>query len=494
GKEGWRIFRHALGTDPTGDALVFGEGRPPEQILQADLSPDGRQLAVYVRHGVSDDKVEVWVQDLVAKGPFSPIVDDLDASFYGLMADGHLFLRTNWKAPRWRIFDINLSDLKAAARDRSRWREVVPESAAVLTDFSLVGGKIVASYLENVSSRIRVFEPSGRLAREIPLPTLGSTGDLRGSWDSDEAFYGFTSFVTPPLVYRVSVATGRQEIWQKPAVPAAGAEIEVRQVWYPSKDGTRVPMFLVMKKGAPLDGDRPTWMTGYGGFNISLSPYYDPEIALWVEAGGVFAQPNLRGGGELGEEWHRAGMLDRKQNTFDDFDAAAEWLVANRYTRPARLAIQGGSNGGLLVGAAITQRPDLFQAAIAEFPLLDMVRYHRFLVANRWIPEYGSADDEKQFQVLYRYSPYHHVVDGTKYPAVLLVTGDADTRVAPLHARKMAARLQAATASERPILLQYALKAGHSGGLSREAALAETADQMAFLFWQLGVKPLPPQP
>jgi prolyl oligopeptidase len=284
------------------------------------------------------------------------------------------------------------------------------------------------------------------------------------------------------------MATGAQSVWSQVKMPFDPASVEVKQVWYASKDGTRIPMYIAHKKGVKLDGNNPTILTGYGGFNVSLLPTSGAFSLAWIDMGGVYAQANLRGGGEFGEEWHKAGMLDKRQNVFDDFIAAAEYLIKEKYTRKEKLAIEGGSNGGLLVGAALTQRPDLFQAVICGAPLLDMVRYDKFKVAKFWVPEYGTADDPKQFQVLYKYSPYHHVEKGVKYPAVLFVTGDADTRVDPLHARKMAAMVQAATASGLPVLLRYDTKAGHSGGLPIDRQIENNADELAFLVWQLGMQ------
>jgi prolyl oligopeptidase len=289
--------------------------------------------------------------------------------------------------------------------------------------------------------------------------------------------------------YRFDVATGKQTVWSQSKVPIETEKYEVKQVWYTSKDGTRIPMFLGHAKGLRLDGSNPVFLTGYGGFNVTRTPDFNPLAAAWMIRGGVYAVANLRGGGEFGEEWHHAGMFGKKQNVFDDFIGAAEWLIQNQYTKPSRLAIGGNSNGGLLVGAALTQRPDLFAAVVCGYPLLDMVRYHKFLVAKYWVPEYGSSDDPEQFKYIYAYSPYHRVRPGTKYPAVLLISGDSDTRVDPLHARKMTALLQAATSSGRPVLLHYDTKAGHSGGTPVSKQIENLTDELAFLFWQLGLQP-----
>jgi prolyl oligopeptidase len=480
---GSRVYYHAMGTDPSKDEEIFGKGYGPTQIIGADLSEDGRYLVIIVNHGASATKSEVYIRDVEKKGPIIPIVNDVEANFSPGVAADTLYMQTNWNSPNGRILEV---DLKRPAREN--WREVIAESASVMSGFSLVGGKIFVSYLENVSMRVKAFDPSGKLVREIALPGIGSTSGMIGDWDRDEAFYTFDSFAQPTTIYRYMVSTGKQEVFARINVPIRSDQIEVKQVWYESKDKTRVPMFLVHKKGLVLDGNRPTLLYGYGGFNVTLTPSFSPRAAFWAENGGVFAMPNLRGGGEFGEKWHQAGMLDKKQNVFDDFIAAAEFLIKNKYTNPSKLAISGGSNGGLLVTAAMTQRPELFQAVVCGYPLIDMVRYHKFLVARFWVPEYGSSEDPAQFKYIHAYSPYHRVKPGTKYPAVLFITGDADTRVDPLHARKMTALVQAATGSDRPVLLHYDTKAGHSGGVPVSKQIEDLTDEMSFLFWQLGVK------
>jgi prolyl oligopeptidase len=393
-------------------------------------------------------------------------------------------MQTNWQAPNGRVLAV---DLKNPARDK--WKEVVPAGKTAIQGVSTAGGRLFVRYLENVLPHIRIFDPQGKPQGEIAFPSIGSASGLRGSWDKNEAFFTFTSFVTPPTIYRYDIAKGTREVWAKENVPVASHRFEVKQVKYASKDGTLIPMFLVHKKDIKFDGSSPALLTGYGGFNLSQTPGFSARAALWVEKGGVYALPNLRGGGEFGEDWHKAGMLAKKQNVFDDFIGAAEWLVKNGYTSPSRLAISGGSNGGLLVGAALTQRPDLYAAVVCFYPLLDMVRYHKFLVAGYWVPEYGSGDNPEQFPFIYAYSPYHHVKAGTKYPAVLFVTGDSDTRVAPLHARKMAALLQASNGGDRPILLHYDTKAGHSGGSTPVTKrIEELTDELSFLFAETAVK------
>jgi prolyl oligopeptidase len=479
--DGSRVYYHAMVADPFSDVELFGKGYGPDKGIEADLSEDGRYLLIQVWYGSANMKSEVYYQDVVEKGPIMPVVNEIEARFYGQVAENYLFLQTNWNAPNGRILRVDLTNPA-----RENWQEIITECDAVLEDFSLSGGKLIVTYTRNVSSQIKVYEPDGKYIRDIELPAIGSARAY-GWWDSNEAFLTFRSFHIPPIIYRYDIDKDIKEVWWQSKVPIDSNMFEVKQVWYQSKDGTKVPMFIVHAKGLKLDGQNPTLLTGYGGFNASLTPWFSDEATLWIEAGGVYAQPNLRGGGEFGEEWHKAGMLDKKQNVFDDFIAAAEWLIANGYTSPAKLAISGGSNGGLLVGAALTQRPELFKAVVCTYPLLDMVRYHKFLVAKFWVSEYGSAEDPNQFKYLYAYSPYHNVKDKTEYPAVLFITGDLDTRVDPLHARKMAALLQSATNSHKPVLLQYHTKAGHSGGRPTSKQIEDMTDKVSFLFWQLGV-------
>ena len=484
-KDGPIVRYHAMGTDPASDPEVFGKGYGPDKGIDIALSPEGRYLALTVSHGSAADRTEIYVQNLEKKGPIVPVVNDLAARFLGAVAGDTLYIQTNWEAPRGRIMAVGLAD--GVPSDRQRWREVVAQREAVIEAFVPACGRLLVSTLENASSRLLMFGPSGEDAREIPLEGIGSVAGLTGRWEGTEFFFGFSSFHVPFTIHRYDVASSKQEMWWRVRIPVRSSRFETKQVWFNSKDGTRVPMFVVHEKGIKLDGTRPALLTGYGGFNISETPYFSSYNALWIEQGGVLALPNLRGGGEFGEEWHRAGMLDKKQNTFDDFIAAAEWLIKNGYTSPARLAIRGGSNGGLLVGAALAQRPELFRAVICTYPLLDMLRFHKFLVAQFWVSEYGSSDDPGQFDTIRAYSPYHNIVKGTKYPAVLFVTGDSDTRVAPLHARKMTALLQAATGSDRPVMLRYDTKAGHVGADPVGKKIEEITDEISFLLWQMGL-------
>lgn len=483
GEEGSRLYYHAMGSDPAKDKLLFGQGYGPGNRIAINLSEEGHYLLIHVLHGWAAN-TEIYVQDVAQQGPVTPIVNDLKARFSGQIGGDTLYLDTNWNAPNGRVLAV---DLKNPGREH--WREVIPEGDSVIDGVQPIGGRLFVEYLENVRSVVKVFDTEGKRIRDIAFPALGTVSGLSGRWGSPEVFYGFTSYHIPTTFYRYDAARGSQDVWSQLKVPVDTSQFTVRQVWYESKDRTLVPMFLVHKKGIRLDASNPTLLTGYGGFNLSLTPSYSSLAVAWVESGGVFARPNLRGGGEFGEKWHKAGMREKKQNVFDDFIGAAEWLIDNGYTSPEKLAIRGGFNGGLLVGAALTQRPELFRAVVCLYPLLDMVRYHKFLVARFWVPEFGSAEDPEQFKYLLKYSPYHNVKPGTKYPAVLFITGDADTHVAPLHARKMAPLVQSATASDRPVLLRYDTKAGHIGAAPVGKQIEDLTDELTFLFWQLGVSP-----
>lgn len=480
--QGSRLYYHAMGTQPSADKELFGRGYGPTQGVGASLSEDGHWLVIEVTDGVPTKKTELYVEDAARQGPIQTILKE-DAEFDANLAGDALLLNTNWNAPNRRVLRV---DLNNPARDR--WKVVVPESSQAIVGASAVGGRLFVSYLDNVVTRIKQFDADGKYLGDVKLPGIGSAFGPSGRWEDDEAFFTFTSFVEPATSYRYTVPTGKQEVWFRPKIPIQAEDFEVKQVWYNSKDGTRVPMFVAHRKGLTLDGNRPTLLTGYGGFNISETPSFSPFAAVWTEMGGVFALPNLRGGGEFGEAWHKAGMFEKKQNVFDDFIAAAEFLTRNQYTKPAKLAILGGSNGGLLMGAMMTQRPDLFGAIVCGAPLLDMLRYHKMLVGAWWAAEYGSADDPKQFEYLLKYSPYHNVHKGTQYPAIMFVSGDSDTRVDPSHARKMTALMQAASASDNPIMLRYDTKGGHSGIGSVSKAIDQNVDEMSFLASRVGVK------
>jgi len=492
-----KVFFHQVGSDPAKDPLIFDERPNPQDIPNVTLSEDDRWLLINVEHGWT--KTEMFLQDLHTKNPPLEITTGKDFLYGGEFFQGKLYITTNEDAPHYRVFVADATNAK-----RENWKELIPATDAVLQDASVTGGKIFAQYEHNATSELKLFALDGKKISDISLPAIGDVFSASGRYDRNEIFFGFQSFTVPPSIYRVDL-TGtpltvndstalKGSLWAKVDAPSIDpSAFEVQQVWYTSKDGTRVPMFVVHKKGIEKNGKNPTLLTGYGGFNISLKPTFNRSMYLWMEHGGIYAVANLRGGSEFGEDWHRAGMLEKKQNVFDDFIAAGEYLIAQKYTDKNHLAIQGGSNGGLLMGAMITQRPDLFRAVVCAVPLLDMLRYQNFQIAKLWIPEYGSSDDPKQFETLYAYSPYHHVKAGQEYPAILFMTGDTDTRVDPMHAKKMAALMQAkaknGASPTRPILLRIETKAGHGQGKPVTKQIEESTDMYSFLFWQLGVKP-----
>jgi prolyl oligopeptidase len=481
------VFYHALGADPAQDPLIFGEGLDPQWWPDVSLSDDGRWLLIDVGDGLT--KTEMYLQDLQSKNPPVKITAGKDFLYSADFLQGKLYITTNEDAPHYRVFVADAANPK-----RANWKEIIPQSDAVLQNASVTGGKLLAQYEHNATSELKLFGLDGKKLADISLPALGAVFDASGRYDRNEIFFGFQSFTVPPSIYRVDLTDVKSALWAKVDAPSIDpAAYDVQQVWYTSKDGTKVPMFVVSKKGIEKNGKNPTLLTGYGGFNVSMTPAFSRSMYLWMEHGGIYAVANLRGGAEFGEDWHRAGMLEKKQNVFDDFIAAGEYLIAQKYTDRDHLAISGGSNGGLLMGAMITQRPDLFRAVVCSVPLLDMLRYQNFKIARLWIPEYGSAEDAKQFDWLYAYSPYHHVKPGVEYPAILFMTGDTDTRVDPMHAKKMAALMQAeaknGASRERPILLRIDIKAGHGQGKPVTKQIEESTDMYSFLFWQLGMKP-----
>jgi prolyl oligopeptidase len=481
------VFYHALGADPAQDPLIFGVGLDPQWWPDVNLSDDGRWLLINVGEGWT--KTEMYLQDLQSKNPPLEITTGKDFLYDADFFEGKLYITSNEDAPHYRVFVADAANPK-----RENWKELIPQSDAVLQSANVTGGKLLVQYQHNATSELKLFGLDGKKLADISLPAIGDVFGASGKYDRNEIFFGFQSFTVPPSVYRVDLTDVKSALWAKVDAPSIDpSAYDVQQVWYSSKDGTKVPMFVVSKKGIEKNGKNPTLLTGYGGFNISLTPAFSRSMYLWMEHGGIYAVANLRGGAEFGEDWHRAGMLEKKQNVFDDFIAAGEYLIAQKYTDKDHLAIQGGSNGGLLMGAMITQRPDLFRAVVCQVPLLDMLRYQNFQIAKLWIPEYGSADDAKQFEWLYAYSPYHHVKAGQEYPAILFMTGDTDTRVDPMHAKKMAALMQAeaknGASRQRPILLRIDIKAGHGQGKPVAKQIEESTDMYSFLFWQLGVKP-----
>ena len=480
------VFYHELGTNPDTDTKIFGEGRDPEDWPSVSLDNDGRLLLITVAQGWT--KSELFLMDIKKGTPPTRITTGKNFLYGASAYNGRLYITTNEDAPRYRVFVA-----EAGNYERDDWNEIIPQTGSVLQGVGVWGGKLFAQYEQNATSQLKIFNIDGTLLKDLALPALGTVFGSDGKWDRDEIFYGFLSFTVPPTVYRYDLKTGATTQWAKVDAPSIDpSAYEVNQEWYHSKDGTRVPMFVVNKKGVKKDGHNPTLLTAYGGFNVSLTPSFSRTAYLWMEHGGVYAVANLRGGAEFGEDWHRAGMLDKKQNVFDDMIAAAEHLIAEKYTDKDHLAIQGGSNGGLLMGAMITQKPDLFRAVVCQVPLLDMLRYQNFQIAKLWIPEYGSSDNPDQFKWLYAYSPYHHVKAGTEYPAILFMTADSDSRVDPMHAKKMTALMQGeaknGSSKTRPILLRIETKAGHGAGKPVTKQIEESTDVYEFLFWQLGVR------
>ena len=476
-----RVMYHALGADPATDRQLFGAGYALHHIPVTLLSDDGRWLVVHVIEG-SSGPTEIHVKDLASDAPFRTAIADGVSESWAEFAGDRLVITTNLDAPNKRVVLADPADPSV-----DRWQEVIPERNDVVVQSAHgLGGRLVVSYLQDVQPRVAIHEPGGAHVRDIAFDTIGSVGGGSGRWASSEAFFTFETFHVPSTIYRYDLETGEQAVWAAGEAPVAADAYVVTQEWFRSKDGTRVPMFIVHRPGVARDGTNPTYLTGYGGFNLNLTPAFSALATTWLEAGGVFVLANMRGGGEFGEAWHQDGMLGNKQNVFDDFIAAAEHLIAAGYTSSPHLAIGGGSNGGLLVGAVSNQRPELFGAVVCTYPLLDMVRYHEFLVASFWVPEYGSSDDPEQFGWLRAYSPYHNVIDGGDYPATLYISGDGDTRVAPLHARKMAALMQAKNGSDNPILLRYHTQAGHSGGQPVSQQIDQMVDTVSFLLWQVG--------
>ena len=479
---GPRIYRHAFGQPITQDTVLFGQDLGPSQLLAVSLSPDGNYILATVLHGASG-ATDLFLKDLraPAETPFKTVVAGINANFVGTLFGDKLYIETNWNAGRGQIFAAPLSD---PAPDH--WKTVVPEQKdATFESIAVTRDRLIVNAMRNAHSELLVFSMDGKPEAPIALPGLGSVATMDADPLSSQLSFSYSSFQTPNSFYSWTTGRPAPRPVSVPEMPGPLRDVVVEQVWYPSTGGVQVPMFLAHRRSIKPDGNLPVLLYGYGGFNWAQLPSFSAEEAVWMERGGVYAVANLRGGNEFGEAWHRAGELDQKQNSFDDFANAARWLIAHQYTRPARLAIQGVSNGGLLVTASITQHPELFGAAIGRYPLIDMIRYERFSIARWWTSEYGSVDDPAQFKILYAYSPYHHVVKSTRYPAVLFITGDGDTRVDPSHARKMTAMLQNATSSEKPVLVLYDSKSGHSGVLSADAEIEQTANEIEFLDWQL---------
>lgn len=482
------IYYHALGMPSTADRKIYDRPEHPDWQFNPRLTPDGRLLVLLGGEGEVGDKglENVYVIDLSStNSAVMPLVEGFDAGyFYAGYDGGLLYFQTTLQAPRGRVIAI---DPKTPAR--SQWKEIVPEGADAVDlaygSVTLVDHELVVRTLHHAHSKVTVFGLDGRMRGEIPMPGLGTAAGFAGEPEEKETFYLYSDLVTPPTVFHLNLETSASSMYRAPKVAFDLRMLETKQIFYPSKDGTRIPMYITYKKGLKRDGTNPTVLFGYGGFGISILPRFDPARLAWLERGGIFASANIRGGGEYGEQWHRQGMREHKQTVFDDFIAAAEWLIAEHYTSTPRLAILGGSNGGLLVGACITQRPDLFGAALAHVGVMDMLRFNQFGQGAGWEGDFGSPQNPADFKALYAYSPYHNVHEGTRYPATLLFTGDHDTRVMPAHSFKFAAALQAAQAGPAPILLRLELSGGHGGGPTTSQHIQETADAYAFLLENL---------
>jgi prolyl oligopeptidase len=468
------LRHHRLGTPASSDTVAYPATGDARTGLGGTVSRDGRWLIAEISHGWTSS--ELYLKDLRAKKPvWLPIVTGTGAVHDATVWKDTLYVRTNDGAPKYRLF---AAPVRAPAR--ATWKEIVAESGDTLESMSVIGGRLALSYLRNARTVIELRRLDGTPVRTVAIPGLGSAW-LSGRPDEDTAYVTYTSFDTPPTVLRTSIASGATAEWSRVTVPFDASRFEAEQVRYRSKDGTEITMFLVHARGLARTGATPTLLTGYGGFNVSMTPYFHVPWAVWLELGGMVAIPNLRGGGEYGEDWHRAGTLTAKQNVFDDFLGAARYLVDQKWTSPGRLAIEGASNGGLLVGAAMVQAPELFAAVVCEVPLLDMVRYHHVGAGRTWMTEYGSAEDPTQFAALHAYSPYHHVKHGTAYPPLLMMSADTDDRVDPMHARKFTAAVQHASSSKVPALLRIERNAGHGGADLVKAAIDAKADTFAFL-------------
>ncbi len=478
------LVYHRIGTPQSDDVLVYRRPEHPDWTFGAGVTDDGRYLVIATQKG-TDRNCRVTYKDLTEPyGLPVELIDNFDSEYSLIDNDGPVFyFKTDNKAPRGRVIAIDVRK-----PDPANWKEIIPEAKENLVGVNMVGNLFVADYLKDARTQVKMFDPEGRFVRELELPGIGSAGGFGGKRTDTETFYTFTSFTTPPSIYRYNLITGESKLFRRAEVKFNPDDYEVKQVFYASKDGTKVPMFLSMKKGTKLDGNNPTLLYGYGGFDISLTPAFSVSRLQWMEMGGVFAQANLRGGGEYGQEWHKAGTKLHKQNVFDDFIAAAEYLIKEKYTSTPKLAIQGGSNGGLLVGACMTQRPDLYGACLPAVGVMDMLRFQRFTAGRFWVDDYGSSDNAEEFKALYAYSPYHNLKKGTKYPATLVTTADTDDRVVPGHSFKFLAELQYCQAGPAPVLGRIETRAGHGAGKPTAKLIEEVADQWAFLVKNLDVQ------
>lgn len=481
-----KLCFHKIGAKQEEDAIIYERKDQPNWSIGGGVTEDGRYLVINIHQG-TDPNNRVFYRDLTNPGSgIIELLPDADAAYEFIDQIGTTFyFATDLDAPLRRVIAIDVT--KPA---RAEWKEIIPQEKHQLDAVSSVGGQLVCTYLRDAKSSVSCHDFTGKKLRDLALPGIGDVGGFGGRSRDKTTFYGFTSFTEPGAIHQLDLATGASRLWRKPKVAFDGAAYETKQVFYPSKDGTKVPMFIVHKKGLELDGTNPTLLYGYGGFNTNMTPGFSVGRAVWLEMGGVLVVANLRGGGEYGREWHEAGTKLRKQNVFDDFIAAGEWLIANRYTSKEKLAIQGGSNGGLLVGACLTQRPDLFAAALPAVGVMDMLRFQKFTIGWAWQSDYGSSDNPEEFKALHAYSPYHNLKPGTRYPATLVSTSDHDDRVVPAHSFKFAARLQECQAKDGPpVMIRVESSAGHGAGTALAKMIDKTADDWAFLVKALGMNP-----
>jgi len=487
--KGTLLYLHTLGKRNSDDKLVFGrefhgELLGPIDLFNAEITDDDRYLVITIRRGVPPTRVDICFRDLRKPGaPFDILVWGLDSRFSANYFRGVWYVRTDYSSPKYRILQADPGIMPEA------WKTIIPEGKDVIEGFNIVGGKLYVKRLRDVKSEITAYTLDGKPAGQVELEGIGTASDIEGRTIDRYGFVSFESWIRPPIIYRIDTLTGKREPFAEPKTAFTTADYDLKQVFFKSDDGTQIPMFIAGKRGLKQDGTERLLMTGYGGFNLSETPAWNPAWAWWLEQGGWFAVPNLRGGGEYGESWHEQGMFSKKQKVFDDWFAAARYLIDRKYTSTEHFAISGRSNGGLLMGASITQHPELFSAVWCGYPLLDMLRYQKFEQGPHWTTEYGSAEKQKDFSYLFKYSPYQNVKPRSDYPAVMFFTGDSDTRVDPLHARKMTALLQFESKSGRPVLLHYSTTGGHSAGVSVEQQIQDDADQLAFLWTETGAVP-----
>ncbi|NIM20188.1 MAG: prolyl oligopeptidase family serine peptidase [Candidatus Latescibacteria bacterium] len=478
-----RVYWHKLGTPQLEDKLVYGPEEQKELGFYPDITDDGKYLLLHVWHG-TDDRNGIYYRPVASDGEFIRLMEVGEAEFDPIDNVGSVFyFETNLDAPRGRVIAV---DVENAGREN--WKEIIPQVDDVIDFVTMVNDQLVIAYSRDAHHVLKIFDRKGKFIREIELPTIGAIYGISGRREDTEMFFSFTSFVYPSTAFRYDFKKDKVTVFRKPEVAFDPTQYETKQVFYSSKDGTRVPMFITHKKNLKLNGDNPTILYGYGGFNVSLMPYFSITRLIWMENGGVYAIANLRGGSEYGEEWHQAGMMEKRQNVFDDFIAAAEWLIDNDYSNSSKLAINGASNGGLLVAACMVQRPELFGAVVSDVPVTDMLRYHKFTVGRYWVPELGNAEENPEhFKFLYAYSPLHNIKKGIVCPPTLVTSADTDDRVVPMHAKKFVAALQESDAGENPILLRVETKAGHGGGKPTSKRIEEASDIYAFLFKTFGM-------